>query len=86
MVISRLYCNSWHGVCMYIGMENSKGHIAFYKDPYDVDYEVYEDAKGELHTAPVGNCIDCNTGYRIGRWYGPKHMRTIMLEMLGIKE
>jgi hypothetical protein len=47
-------------------MEKCKGHICFVETEYG-DYEWYTDGK-ELYRAPIGNVIDCRTGYRFGRW------------------
>ena len=52
----------------------SKGHIAYYKGDFFPTFELYLDARGEVHRAPVGNALDCITGYRIGRWEGPAWM------------
>lgn len=64
--------------------EPSKGHLGDYTYQ-GTTYEVYEDAKGDIWRAPISSVIDVRTGYRIGRWEGPKHQRDYILKSLGIE-
>lgn len=62
-------------------IEKSKGHVCFYQ--YEQNkYELYLDAKGNLYRAPVGNVIDIDTGYRMGRFEAPSHLAQQQIKRL----
>jgi hypothetical protein len=47
-------------------MTPCKGHLLFAPGSNGVN-EYYTDGR-DVYRAPLSSCIDCLTGYRIGRW------------------
>ena len=64
-------------------IKRSKGHVGFFTRPDGTTAELFEE-NGELHTAPVSNVFDLDTGNRHGRWEAPARMLDELKVSLGI--
>jgi hypothetical protein len=62
--------------------EPSKGHVCWLVWDSAEPQEVYRSFRGELYRANRGNCIDCTTGYRHGRWETAAHTADGVLDRL----
>ncbi len=50
-------------------MAKSRGHIGYLTALEGGTMEIYRDAIGDIHWAPLSCVIDIDTGYRIGRFF-----------------